>query len=102
MYVFRSMLRFYKYKIRIIQWFQRQDNSSESHKTIADSVVLARFWREFKGGRSLMKIGDIRKASEQAIREFLLFTTCCFVANLLDSIELNGVMNTCQQTSLMT
>jgi hypothetical protein len=64
------VLSLWECKLRALQWFQQENDSWEEEDRIRGSFVLERFWGEFKGGRSAMRIGESRVASEENICKF--------------------------------
>jgi hypothetical protein len=57
----------------------------EFHKDLEGSVLLDAFWREFRGGRSRMKINDRRVASKEFVGEFLFDSVATMLSYLNQS-----------------
>jgi hypothetical protein len=45
------------------------EDTWEIEQSILGSIPVDKFWQEFKGGRSALKINDARKSSEEKIRK---------------------------------
>jgi hypothetical protein len=70
MLVFPFKLILSKFNLCVLQWFGKPDNAWEPEVNLGSTFLLQQFWAEFRGGKSYMKIGQIKQASEAKIRKF--------------------------------
>ena len=82
MSVSRPLLSFQKCKLNVLQWFQQEEDSWESEHHIRDSIHWDAFWKEIKGGKRAVKIGQKKQAPDDKIREFFFYPSCCYLIRM--------------------